>query len=371
MSKERRIFESTKRKTTWYYLILVLVFLIGPSLKLSSAEQEEPIFGNINSDSKTTAADAAEMLRGLAFGRLSIQTHTGLDFTKNGEVDCVDARAVLYYACGGITNWYTFGEKVSNGLCDERLFDRFSYTGTRDDEKGNYRSENVSVAISSGRVGKSNYHLADIYVQDINCLVNAFGRGEYYTGPDSVRNMFDATAGAIVAISGDYYSVHHYGPVIRNGVTYIDKITTGWDIAVLLNDGVLMTYEYQTLTKEEIAKLEIYQTWVFGPALLDDNGHAKTKFRTGVMPKNPRTVLGYYEPGHYAFLTVDGRSHESRGMTIEELSLLSEQLGFLRAYNLDGGGSSVMMAQSGPINNPHNGGRPISDIFAVREIQQE
>ena len=159
--------------------------------------------------------------------------------------------------------------------------------------------------------------------------------------------------------------------MIRDGVTYIEKIDKKWDIAVLLYDGELLTYEYRKLTKEELSGLNVYQTWVFGPSLLDADGHAKTMFRTGVSPKNPRTVLGYYEPGHYAFLTVDGRSHESRGMTIEELSRLSEQLGFLRAYNLDGGQSSVMMSRSGPINNPCEGGRPISDIFVVREIQQD
>ena len=356
------------RQSTYFFLLLILVLMIGFPFKPSSAENQDVSFKDINSDETATAADAANMLRGLTFGRLSMTTNADLDFTKNGEIDGIDVRAVLYYACGGISSWYAFGERVSSGLCDERLFDHFSYSGTVDRGDGNYKSKNVSVTIYYGRVDNSDYQLADIYVQDIDCLVNAFGRGKYYTGPDLMQRMFDVTAGAIVAINGDYYSVHHYGPLIRDGVSYIEKIDKNWDIAVLLNDGVFLTYEYRTLTKEELSRLNVYQTWVFGPSLLDADGHAKTMFRSGVMPKNPRTVLGYYEPGHYAFLTVDGRSHESRGMTIEELSRLSEQLGFLRAYNLDGGQSSVMMSRSGPINNPSEGGRPISDIFVVREI---
>lgn len=360
-----------KRQTTSFFLLLILMLIISAPYKSSSAENQDAYFKDINSNAAVTAADAANMLRGLAFGRLSMETRADLDFTKNGEIDGIDARAVLYYACGGISDWNTFGERVSSGLCDERLFDRFSYSGTVDVGNGNYKSKNVSVTIRYGRVDRSNYQLADIYVQDINCFVNAFGRGKYFTGPDLMKRMFDATAGAIVAINGDFYAVHHYGPVIRDGVTYIDKIDNHWDIAILLKDGVFLTYEYRTLTKEELSKLNVYQTWVFGPSLLDADGHAKTEFKTAVMPKNPRTVLGYYEPGHYAFLTVDGRSNKSGGMTIKELSRLSEQLGFVRAYNLDGGQSSIMMSRSGLINNPPEGGRPISDIFVVREIQQD
>jgi len=180
-----------KRKATCFILLLFLVFIIGTPYKPSSAENQDDYFKDINSDGEVTAADAANMLRGLAFGRLSMETRADLDFTKNGEIDGVDARAALYYACGGISDWSNFGERVSSGLCDERLFDHFSYSGIVDDGKGNYRSKNVSITIRYGRVDDSNYQLADIYVQDINCLVNAFGRGKYYTGPELVQRMLD------------------------------------------------------------------------------------------------------------------------------------------------------------------------------------
>ena len=67
---------------------------------------------------------------------------------------------------------------------------------------------------------------------------------------------------------------------------------------------------------------------------------------------NPRSVLGYYEPGHYAFLVVDGRTKESKGVTMQELSQLCETLGFARAYNLDGGRSSVLISTQGFVNEP-------------------
>jgi len=109
---------------------------------------------------------------------------------------------------------------------------------------------------------------------------------------------------------------------------------------------------------------------VFGPSLLDDEGHTKTKFRSALQGENPRSVLGYFEPGHYGFLVVDGREKESEGMTMQALSALCEELGFVRAYNMDGGQSSVLIGRSGTINEPYRGGRPSSDILAIRESPQ-
>jgi len=346
-------------------LFLGVTFAFAPR----AVAQEAPAYGDLTGDGAISAADAAVMLRGVAFGQLSENTRPDLDFTRNGEIDATDARAALLYSCGGIEDLVTFGERVSSGLCSEKLFDRFCYTGTQDDGSGNYRSENVAVYLSSGRAETGNYYLADVYVQDIACLSTAFSSGTFKGGTNTVKRMFDTVPDAVIAMNGDFYSLHVYGPVIRNGVVYEDRVNRNWDIAVLLTNGELLTYNYRVLTKEALLQMDAYQTWVFGPVLLDENGHAKTKFRSAVQQINPRSVLGYYEPGHYAFLTVDGRTKKSKGLTMQELSQLCEDLGFTRAYNLDGGQSSVLLAKNGPINNPVSDGRPISDILVVRDPQ--
>ena len=359
-----------KKKTTrtcLFALLLLLAAFVGAP---SSAAEEAPTIGDLTGDGQTSAADAACLLRAIAFGNLTEEERPDLDFTKNGEINGVDARAALYFACGGIADWVSFGERVSSGLCDERLFDRFSYTGTKNDTFGNYQSENVSVLISSGREGKSNYHLADICVQDLSCFVTTLSSGEFRGKTQSVYEMFDATPGAVVGMNGDFYAYHLYGPVVRNGETFVDSVNKDWDIAVLLSTGELITYPNNTLKKDELAGMSVYQTWVFGPALLDEDGHAKTKFRSQVQANNPRSVLGYYEPGHYAFLTVDGRSRESDGMSMKELSALCESLGFASAYNMDGGQSSVLLSPAGAINIPYRGGRSVSDILAIRELPE-
>jgi exopolysaccharide biosynthesis protein len=93
-----------------------------------------------------------------------------------------------------------------------------------------------------------------------------------------------------------------------------------------------------------------------------------------MFPNNPRTVFGYYEPGHYAFLcvlgdrtvrTIDGASlgpGKSPGMSYAELSALCASLGMTAAYNFDGGGSSGMYWNEHQFG--HNS-RITGDILAV------
>ena len=59
----------------------------------------------------------------------------------------------------------------------------------------------------------------------------------------------------------------------------------------------------------KLKKDQVYQSWVFGPSLLDENGKAKTDFLTWdyIRQSRTRSAIGYYEPGHYCFLLVDGR----------------------------------------------------------------
>ena len=89
-----------------------------------------------------------------------------------------------------------------------------------------------------------------------------------------------------------------------------------------------------------------------GLRLLDENGKAMTKFNTNVGPANPRSVIGYYEPGRL-LSGAGGRPPHGKppgkgkinvGMTMKQTSALMEQLGCAAAYNLDGGQSSVLRA---------------------------
>ena len=89
----------------------------------------------------------------------------------------------------------------------------------------------------------------------------------------------------------------------------------------------------------------------------------------GKLP-NPRSAIGYYEPGHYCFVVVDGRQDGySYGLRIPELAAIFEELGCTEAYNLDGGGSAVMVFNHEKYSRQSNGGRDLGDIIYVAETE--
>ncbi|WP_257348515.1 phosphodiester glycosidase family protein [Pseudalkalibacillus decolorationis] len=78
--------------------------------------------------------------------------------------------------------------------------------------------------------------------------------------------------------------------------------------------------------------------------------------------RHPRTAVGFSKDGKQMILvTVDGRQKDSRGMTMLELAHLMQENGAWNALNLDGGGSSTLVARElgkGSINvfnNPSDG----------------
>ena len=202
-----------------------------------------------------------------------------------------------------------------------------------------------------------------MYVQDIERLKTAAAGGNFEVSKTQrVVDMAKAN-NALLALSGDYFNYQSKGVIIRNGVLYRNKLDSRRDLCVLYRDGVLKTYEVGTYNPTEIIAAEPWQTWQFGPALLDETGAPKSEFNTSLSDLNPRCAIGYFEPGHYCFVVVDGRrDNYSKGATMQELSRIMHKLGCTAAYNLDGG-QSAQMYFDGSIRNRNSGGRMIGDII--------
>ena len=76
--------------------------------------------------------------------------------------------------------------------------------------------------------------------------------------------------------------------------------------------------------------------------------------------------------GSGLFVVSDGRTEESAGLSLYELSEFLQELGCKTAYNLDGGGSSTMVFQGEGVNKPTTGGdriseRAVSDIVYIKK----
>ena len=231
-----------------------------------------------------------------------------------------------------------------------------------------YKSANVSITVTEYDINGVVYYVQDIYIKNVENLKTAFAQDSYGKGiRDTVLNMATEN-NAIAAINGDYYGTSSSnGVVIRNGVLYRSNPTG--DVLVMFYDGTMAVYSESAFDADEVMAQGAYQAWCFGPSLLNDDGTAVTSFsvRGHVASDNPRTGIGYFEPGHYCFVTVDGRSDASEGVSLKEFAALFESLGCKLAYNLDGGKTSVMTFGDEIVNVPVSGGRTSSDIIYITE----
>lgn len=251
-----------------------------------------------------------------------------------------------------------------------------------------YTSPNLSVHLTfdsydTGKLDKSNggkhekygtavsYVLADIYVGDITCLQTAFAQDTYGVGYEEKLTDMSARMKSIFAVNGDSYSNNRHkdnGTIIRNGVIY-RSMQSDAETCVLNWDGTMDIYPPKQVDLQQLIKKGAYQSWIFGPSLLDENGKAKKTFYTWdyIRQSHPRTAIGYYEPGHYCLLLVDGRQPSSRGMFPSEMAQLFEKLGCKAAYNLDGGHCSFMTYKDQVVNHPYKPEHQVSDGIFITE----
>lgn len=229
-----------------------------------------------------------------------------------------------------------------------------------------YQSANINVSASQLREGNSDVYFVDVYVKDISCLRTEFAKGEFGRSISEWAVNAAKRIGSVVCISGDYYGGRSSGVVIRNGLLYRNNDTTN-DVAVLYWDGTMKCFSPNEFDAETEMANGAYQAWNFGPMLLDADGNAMTEFNSTVSKRNPRSAIGYFEPGHYCLVTVDGRTSKSSGLTLQGLSEFFERIGCTAAYNLDGGATAQMVCGTELVNNPSGGGRACSDFVVIMD----
>jgi Icc-related predicted phosphoesterase len=81
--------------------------------------------------------------------------------------------------------------------------------------------------------------------------------------------------------------------------------------------------------------------------------------------RHPRTAIGYLNDSTLLLMVVDGRQKASAGVTIKELAQLMWEAGCYEAVNLDGGGSSAMVAAGEVVNIPAD--TPGGDQHSLRK----
>lgn len=229
--------------------------------------------------------------------------------------------------------------------------------------ENSYRDENLSIAITEYWEHETQIYVAEITLSSPEYLQTAFAQDAYGRNVTAKTSEIAESAGAILAINGDYYGTRESGYVIRNGILYRSTPSREQEDLVIYEDG-----SFEIITEEEVAAQELLengavQVLSFGPALMDDGsivvsendevGRAKAS--------NPRTAIGIIDDLHYVFVVSDGRTEENEGLSLSQLAEFMADLGVTTAYNLDGGGSSTMYFHGQVINQPTTDGRSIRE----------
>ena len=234
-----------------------------------------------------------------------------------------------------------------------------------------YKDDNISINLSETTVNNTQVYVADVTVSSSEYLKTAFAQNAFGTNVTAKTSETATDNNAILAVNGDYYGANSTGYVIRNGVVYRDTVrenSSNGDLAIYKDGSFKIIYEDQ-ISADQLVKDGVVNLMAFGPALVENGEIAVGKNQEvgQAMASNPRTAIGIIDENHYIIVVSDGRTSESKGLSLYQMAEVMKSYGVKTAYNLDGGGSSTLYFNGQVINKPTTGGNKISER-AVSDI---
>ena len=234
-----------------------------------------------------------------------------------------------------------------------------------------YSDGNISVTLTEKTVNETQVYVADITLSSSDYLKTALAQNSYGTNVTAKTSVTAAENNAILAVNGDYYGANSSGYVSRNEVVYRDSVredASNGDLAIYKDGSFKIIYEDQ-VSADQLVQDGVVNLLAFGPSLVE-NGEISVDTNTEVgqaMSSNPRTAIGIIDENHYIIIVSDGRTSESKGLSLYQMAEVMKSYGVKTAYNLDGGGSSTLYFNGQVINKPTTGGSKISER-AVSDI---
>ena len=234
-----------------------------------------------------------------------------------------------------------------------------------------YSDGNISVNLTEKTVNETQVYVADVTLSSADYLKTALAQNSYGTNVTAKTSVTAAENNAILAVNGDYYGANSSGYVIRNEVVYRDSVredASNGDLAIYKDGSFKIIYEDQ-VSANQLVQDGVVNLLAFGPSLVE-NGEISVSTNAEVgqaMASNPRTAIGIIDENHYIIVVSDGRTSESKGLSLYQMAEVMKSYGVKTAYNLDGGGSSTLYFNGQVINKPTTGGSKISER-AVSDI---
>ncbi|MEV7682039.1 phosphodiester glycosidase family protein [Streptomyces sp. NPDC088341] len=197
-----------------------------------------------------------------------------------------------------------------------------------------------TVTLPSGPRALEAYNAANVPAGGIGAYTTGWGEADRRLTVDRAAPVAEAAVrdGKVVSVSG----VPGNGP-IAEGTTVLVGREAGAVALAGLRPGDPVTLEYRPRADSG----SVPRTAVGGRELLVADGTAVGHEGEGNNTAAPRTAVGFSrDGGTMQVITVDGRQADSGGVTLTELGLMMREAGAYNALNLDGGGSSTLVARA-------------------------
>ncbi|MFF2008475.1 phosphodiester glycosidase family protein [Streptomyces sp. NPDC058195] len=196
-----------------------------------------------------------------------------------------------------------------------------------------------TLTLPSGQRTLAAYNAANVPSGGIGAYTPAWGSADRALTVDGAKPVAEAVVreGRIVSVTDAPGS-----GAVPDGTTVLLGREAGAVALGALEPGDPVSLAYRARTDSGA----VPRTAVGGRELLVVDGAAQNHDGEGNNTAAPRTAVGFSKDGRtMQILTVDGRQADSGGVTLTELGLMMREAGSYSALNLDGGGSSTLVAR--------------------------
>ena len=179
-----------------------------------------------------------------------------------------------------------------------------------------------------------------------------------------------ASANAVIAISGDFYTFRQLGITVYQRQLY-RFAPKSVDTCFFTSTGDMLFSRAGEISSQDEAQQFITDNDVtfavaFGPVMVEDGQAVEcSSYPIGEVNRTySRTAIGMRDTRHYILMTVNYEDNHSVAATLNDATSFILTKGVVKAYALDGGQTSTMVMNGHTVNRPDWGNqRTQSDII--------
>jgi len=233
-------------------------------------------------------------------------------------------------------------------------------------DNAGYQDASINVSVSMTRAYDTDIMLVAVQIADASQLRTSMA-SRYGSTSTAFGNTMAKRKNAVLAINGDFFSIHTRGYLVRQGKEYRNLPDGSSDILIIDDQGDFHIYPKATAETLSAFTGVAVNTFCFGPALILDGARCTELDKKEAAPEKlaQRICIAQTGPLSYLCVATEGPENEgSKGLTLDQFAEFLSTQGCINAYNLDGGSSSTVVLNNQKINALSTGKtRQLSDII--------